>query len=363
MRRLVALGVLFGVVVVGIALASSGGGGSASSSGGRPQTTSQPAKTTRESVVNLAPGSDPSVLPGPVLIADNDNNRLIEVSPTGHVLWEFPRPGDVPPGQTFLVPDDAFFTPDARHVIATEEDDFVISIVDIATHRITYRYGHPGTPGSGPNYLNNPDDALLMPDGLIMLADIKNCRLITIRPPAHQIESQLGQTGVCVHQPNVSFGSPNGRFPMRDGDTVVTEINGDWVDILSPSGQVLSSTHAPGFTYPSDTNEVRPGVLLSVDYTNPGAIEEFTPSGQLLWRYAPTGPNALNNPSLAEPLPNGDVLCNDDHNDRVIVVDPHTNRIVWQYGHTHVTGRAPGYLSDPDGVDLAPPHNLVNRVK
>ena len=26
--------------------------------------------------------------------------------------------------------------------------------------------------------------------------------------------------------------------------------------------------------------------------------------------------------------------ANDDYNDRVIVVDPQTNRIVWQYGHT-----------------------------
>jgi hypothetical protein len=43
----------------------------------------------------------------------------------------------------------------------------------------------------------------------------------------------------------------------------------------------------------------------------------------------------------------------------VIVIDPHTNRIVWQYGHTGQPGRAPGYLNDPDGVDLAPPHSLL----
>jgi hypothetical protein len=67
----------------------------------------------------LAPGSDPSVLPGPVLIADRDNNRVIEVSPQGQVLWRFPAAGDLAPGQTFLVPDDAFYSPDARSVIAT----------------------------------------------------------------------------------------------------------------------------------------------------------------------------------------------------------------------------------------------------
>jgi hypothetical protein len=59
------------------------------------------------------------------------------------------------------------------------------------------------------------------------------------------------------------------------------------------------------------------------------------------------------------PLPNGDILINDDYNDRVIVVDPQANRIVWQYGHTGVPGSAPGYLSNPDGVDLAPPYSLL----
>ncbi|MHB1834831.1 MAG: hypothetical protein ACYCXW_07680, partial [Solirubrobacteraceae bacterium] len=81
------------------------------------------------------------------------------------------------------------------------------------------------------------------------------------------------------------------------------------------------------------------------------------------WRYAPSGARALDHPSLARPLPNGDVLANDDYNDRVIVIDPHTDRIVWQYGHTHVAGNRPGYLSDPDGVDLAPPFSLSDRFK
>jgi hypothetical protein len=57
-------------------------------------------------------------------------------------------------------------------------------------------------------------------------------------------------------------------------------------------------------------------------------------------------------------LPNGDILCNDDYNDRVIVVDPATNTIVWQYGHTGQAGTAAGYLNDPDGVDLLPPYSL-----
>jgi DNA-binding beta-propeller fold protein YncE len=241
----------------------------------------------KESRGGLSPGSDPSVLPGPVLIADRDNNRLLEVSPTGQVLWRFPAPGDLPRGETFKLPDDAFFSADGREVIATQEDDFVISVINLASRRIVFRYGHSGVPGSGPGYLDNPDDALLTPGGDILSADIKNCRIVVIRPPEHRLLRQLGQTGNCTHKLGVSYGSPNGAFPMTGGDTAVTEINGDWLHVLNREGRPVLDTHPPGFSYPSDTNEVRPGLFLSVDYTSPGAIETFTGHGQLRWRYAP----------------------------------------------------------------------------
>jgi hypothetical protein len=93
--------------------------------------------------------------------------------------------------------------------------------------------------------------------------------------------------------------------------------------------------------------------------SGPGAIETFDAAGHLLWRFAPTGTDALNKPLLALPLPNGDILANDDYNRRVIVIEPRTNRIVWRYGQTGAPGNTPGLLQIPDGVDLAPPHSLA----
>ena len=296
-----------------------------------------------------------------MLIADRDNNRLVEVSPEGRVLWRFPARGDLAAGQTFLVPDDAFYSPDGRQIVATQEDDFVISVIDVASGHIVYRYGHPGVPGAEAGYVHNPDDAMLTPAGDLVSADIMNCRVLVIRPPAHAPLRQFGETGLCEHNLGLTYGSPNGAFPMANGGTIVTEINGDWVDAVSPRGTARFATHPPGFTYPSDTNQVRAGLFLSVDYTEPGAIETFTSAGRLRWRYEPRGKDALNHPSLALPLPNGDILANDDRNDRIIVVDPHTNKIVWQYGHTDVPGRHEGFLSNPDGVDLAPPYSLTQR--
>ena len=303
----------------------------------------------------LAPGSDPSVLPAGVLIADHKNNRLLIVDPQGRIRWEFPRPGDLAPGQTFLEPDDAFFSPDGRYIIATQEDDYVISVISLATSRIVYRYGVPGVPGAGPDHLFNPDDAMLTPAGLIVSADIKNCRVVIITPPAHTLTRVIGETtNACEHDPPHRFGSPNGAFPMTDGHYLITEINGDWADEMSLGGAVSWSAHPPGVAYPSDTNEVYPGRYLTVDYSDPGQVVEFTSGGRLLWRLG-----GFNQPSLALPLPNGDILLNDDFNHRVCVVDPATDRIVWQYGHTGTSGRGPGYLDDPDGVDLVPPDSLL----
>jgi hypothetical protein len=306
---------------------------------------------------HLAPHSDPSVLPGDILIADDWNNRLLIVDPQGRVRWRFPRPGDLAPGQHFMLPDDAFFSPNGKDVIATEEEYSAVSVISIARHKIIYRYGHPGTPGSAANFMSNPDDAMMLPGGDMITADIKNCRVLLLGPPSRQMHRPvrtIGTTGVCGHAPPHEFGSPNGAFPATNGSYIFTEITGDWATQMSLKGRVAWSTHPPGVAYPSDTNEVYPGRYLTADYSQPGQVVEFNSHGRLLWRFG-----GLNHPSLALPLPNGDVLVNDDYNDRVIVIDPVTNKIVWQYGHTGVPGTAPGYLNDPDGVDLVPPDSML----
>lgn len=295
-----------------------------------------------------------------VLIADKHNDRLIVVDSYGRIRWQFPNRGDLAPRQTFKSPDDAFFTPDGRHIIATQEDDAVISLIDIATHRIVYRYGTPGRPGSGPNQLNNPDDATVLRDGSIMLADIQNCRLLRIAPGAHRPAEVYGQTtNWCLHDPPTRWGSPNGGFPMRNGHILVTEINGDWVDELGLGGHVFWSAHPPGVDYPSDTNEISPGRYLTADYATHGQVVIFDRAGRSVWRYHGAGRDALNHPSLALPLPNGDVILNDDFNHRVIVINPATNKIVWQYGITGAPGNTPGRLNNPDGIDLVPPYSLL----
>ena len=308
---------------------------------------------------HLAPGSDPGALPGDVLIADEYNNRLLLVDPQGRIRWRFPGPGDLPPGYVFGPPDDAFVSPDGRTIIATQESYDTVSLIDIAARRVTARYGHPDFPGSARGFFSHPDDAMLLPGGDLLLADIVNCRILLLASGPWHVVRQFGHTGSCFHAPPAHFGSPNGVFPLDDGNFLVTEINGDWVDEMSLTGHVYWSVHPPGVAYPSDACQVSGDRYLVTDYSDPGQVVIFDRAGHALWRFRSAGAQTLNHPSLALPLPNGNILVNDDYNDRVIVIDPATDRIVWQYGHDGVPGHGPGYLDNPDGVDMAPPDSLL----
>jgi outer membrane protein assembly factor BamB len=290
--------------------------------------------------------------PGGLLIADRGNGRLLVVSSTGQPVWRFPTTGSLPAGQGFAA-DDAFIAPDGKTIVANDEGHHVIDRIDIATRQIVWQYGHYGTPGRGKGYLNTPDDAYPLANGDVIVADIRNCRIIEIAP-SKQIVRQWGKTGVCVGLAPKAYGSPNGDTPLPDGGLLITEIRGSRVVRLSASGKVIFDIHVP-VRYPSDAHLDVQGNVIVADYSTIGAVVAVTPKGRLLWRYAQTsGTGRLNHPSLAVPLPDGTVVVNDDFRARVVVIDPKTMRIVWQYGQTGVPGRGPGQLSDPDGVDPLP---------
>lgn len=307
--------------------------------------------------IRLCAGANPpcagnAVLPGTLLIADRGNSRLIEVNAAKHVLWTFPRPGDLRPGQAFQGPDDAFFTPDRRSIITNQEEAQTVGLIDHRSHRLVWQYGHLGIRGSAPGYLNEPDDAYQRRDGLVTVADIRNCRIVFLSR-AGNVVRQYGQTGVCVHNPPYTFASPNGDTPLSDGGMLVTEIGGSHVVRLSARGTVVFDITVPWVSYPSDAQLLADGTILLSDYSYDGGIVRVSASGRLLWRYTPTRAiDRLNHPSLAIMLPNGLIATNDDWNHRVLLIDPRRNSIVWQYGITGAAGVSPGYLNIPDGIDF-----------
>jgi hypothetical protein len=288
-------------------------------------------------------------VPGYVLIADRNANKLLIVSPSRRIVWQFPRQGDLSSGQSFYDPDDAFFVPGFRRIVTNEEFNDTVAQIDIRTHRLVWSYGRPGIAGSGAGELSNPDDAYVWPNGTITVADIKNCRVVRI-DRAHRIVGEIGGRG-CTHDPPRALASPNGATPLPHGGLLVTEIGG-WVDRLNARGRLVYAVRTPT-SYPSDAQLLPNGDILVAEFNTPGRVDEITPQGRIVWTYGPTsGQGALDRPSLAVRWPNGMIAITDDWHHRVVVVDPRTKRIVWQYGHNGIASPAPGFLSKPDGLDL-----------
>lgn len=289
-------------------------------------------------------------LPYPIVIADRRNNRLIEVAPDKRIVWEFPSPNL----RIYRGNDDVFFSHDGRRLMVNEEDNYDIHIVDYATRSLTWTFGASDTRGTKPGYFDYPDDAHLLPDGKVVTADIRNCRIQFIDPETSTVIGQWGTDRKCRHDPPRFLAYPNGATPLANGDILVTEITDAWITRMTRDGVVVWSVRAPGLRYPSDAFPTRDGQVIVADFAKPGRIVIFDPkTRRTTWEYfVRDGERMLDHPSLAVELPNGNILANDDARHRVVVIDRATKAIVWQYGVTDVPGHKPGYLNYPDGMDV-----------
>ncbi len=292
----------------------------------------------------------PGPIPGYLLIADRGNDRMLLVDSKKRILWRYPK-RNTNPLMPFRFDDDTFFGPHVDRIISNQEDEHTIQVISFPGGRLLWRYGHVNQLGSAPGYLHTPDDAYLLPNRLITVADAYNCRVLFLSP-AHRIVRHYGTTGVCRHDPPRFLGPVNGATPLPNGGMFVSEITGSWVDYIGPDGRLRWSVQAP-VSYPSDPQPIGHGHILIADYARPGHALIITRRGRVVWRYGPTGgPGMLDHPSLAFRISHDLIAINDDYRDRVVLVSLRTKRIVWQYGHTDRPGRGPGFLNTPDGMDL-----------
>jgi outer membrane protein assembly factor BamB len=297
---------------------------------------------------------------GLLLVADRGNDRLLVLNPAGKVVWQYPSPSLPAPPARFYFPDDAFWVHGGHAILVNEEENNLLAEIAYPSGRTLWTYGHAGVAGSSTGYVHQPDDLYPYPGGGLVVADAKNCRILFFDRGGHP-SRQIGQTGTCTPSLPKTVGYPNGGTPLPNGDLLISEINGHTVSRVTKTGSVLWSQSLPGkLSVPSDPQLLTDGSILVVDYGHPGAVIRFRPDGHVLWYYRPTsGAGVLDHPSLAAPLPNGLVAVNDDYNHRIVLIDPKTDKIVWQYGHTGIAGTGPGYLNTPDGMDLLLPGGVV----
>jgi len=171
--------------------------------------------------------------PGNVLIADQFNNRVVELDGLNDIVWHFGNgPNDVsatsivgtndaqrvPGGLTLMagtgVPPPAMGQPPLEPGCPNGCADNRVILVDRSGH-IVWQYGQFGVTGSDANELNTPVQATSLPNGDVLITDQGNERVIEVTRDK-QIVWQYGMTGVVgsgddqLSNPNSAELLPNG---------------------------------------------------------------------------------------------------------------------------------------------------------
>ena len=323
---------------------------------------------------------------GNVLIADQFNNRVIELTRAGDIVWSFGDGRSVPGKNSVVSPNDAERLPNGRTLIAgagappgTEPScpakksagcpDNRVIIVDDASHTIVWQYGaDEGRSGSGPDELNTPVGAVFVPTpsgGDILIADQGNNRVIEVSQQTKEVVWRFPPTGSGekVTGPNSAERLGNGHTLIADGGgNRVIEVDTQgaiaWqypatIDPAVLNGPGFASRLPDGHTLIADTNNNR---VVEIDAEVPPAV---------VWTYstAAAAGNSSPNPTRAVRLANGDTLIANQFDDQVIEVTGNGRPYIdYSYGELGVAGSSPGELNAPydakiigDYTGLTPP--------
>lgn len=279
--------------------------------------------------------------PGNILIADQFNNRVIEISPDGDILWQFGRgPNDFSPRSIIGCNDaqhvgplvlmagtgtPAGVIPQAPNGVA---DNRVI-LVD-PSGQIVWQYGQFGQTGSGFNLLNTPVQNTWLPNGHVLITDQGNNRIIEVTLQKKIVWQYPGSNTNASDQLN----SPNSAELLANGHVLISDENNNRA-IEVTRGDVIVKTFTAGGTVGAVafSSRLPNGDTLLTDAGKSRAVEVDT-NDAVVWQYF----TDLDPLSVAAPLPtrairlaDGNTIISDQFNNRVIVVSPNFE-IVADYG-------------------------------
>ncbi|MBV8116011.1 MAG: hypothetical protein JO300_14805, partial [Silvibacterium sp.] len=280
------------------------------------------------------------------LIADQFNNRVIEVDRHGNIVWQFGKgPNDFTASSIIGVNDAqrvGDFTlmagtgtpggqPEAPSCIpAAGCLDNRVLLVD-REGDIIWQYGQFGVAGGDRNQLNVPVQTTWLPSFHVLITDQSNERIIEVNLDK-KIVWQYGTTGVAGNGPN-KLNNPNCAELLENGHILICDENNNraievtrdkkiiWQygsgdpNINKPvSGVAFASRLENGHTLITDSNHNR---IVEIDKNKAVVWEYFTCTGKGCNLPRGTGPL----PTRAVRLKNGDTLISDQYNHRVIEVN------------------------------------------
>ncbi len=289
--------------------------------------------------------------PGNILIADQYNNRVIEIDPQGNVVWQWGNgPSDFTAASIIGVNDAqriGHFTlmagtgiPAGAAANCTDPSgcpDNRVLLVDHLGH-IRWQYGKFGVAGSGNNELNAPVQATFLPNSHFLITDQGNQRVIEVEPH-HHIVWQFGTTGVDGSGPD-QLSDPNSAELLENGNVLIAdEGNNRAIEVRRDHAVIATFTAGGTANAVAFASRLPNGDTLLTDSGN-NRIVEVNPHDQIVWQYVTNtevGSNPSPTPTRGIRLRNGNTIISDQNNHRVIVVDM-DGTIVASYGNLNASG-------------------------
>src|ERR1700687_5826666 len=331
-----------------------------------------------------------------ILIADQFNNRVIEVDRRGNIVWHFGLgPADFSPA-SIIGTNDAQRVGELTLMAGTGTPggqpeapnctnpsgcpDNRVLLVDRGG-QIVWQYGQFGVTGSGPNQLNVPVQNTWLPNRHVLITDQANERIIEVDVATNGIVWQYGTTGVSGNGPN-QLNNPNCAELLENGHILICDENNNRAlevtrtiplggDIVWQYGSGDPTINEPvsGVAFAS---RLKDGHTLLTD-SNHNRIVEIDQDKNVVWEYFTCHGAGCNLPRGTGPLPtravrlrHGHTLISDQYNHRVIEVN-HAKKIVHTFGKLDSLGYnaenvADGGLNSPydakavgDYTGLTPP--------
>jgi hypothetical protein len=278
---------------------------------------------------------------GDILIADQFNNRVIEATPAGNIVWQFGLGPNDFSRKSIIGCNDAqrvgSFTlmagtgtppgviPQAPDGVA---DNRVI-LVDPFGH-IVWQYGQFGVTGSGHNQLSTPVQCTWLPNADVLISDQGNNRIIEVNLAKKIVWQYPGSNTNTSDQ----LSSPNSAELLENGHILISdEGNSRAIEVTRGDVIVKQFTDGGMVGAVAFASRLSNGDTLLTDAGNSRAVE-VDANDNFVWQYfTDTDPFSVGAPAptRAIRLHNGDTLISDQFNNRVIRVSP-GGAIVMSYG-------------------------------
>ncbi len=295
---------------------------------------------------------------GDILIADQFNNRVIELKPNGQIVWQFGLgPNDFSPNSIIGVNDaqrvGAFTlmagTGTPPGVITNAPDGVVDNRVILVDPfgNIVWQYGQFGQTGDGPDLLSSPVQSTWLPSFHVLITDQGNNRIIEVSLDKQIVWSYPGSNTNDADQ----LTGPNSAELLENGNILIADQGNNRAIEVTRDDQILRTFTAGGTAnIVAFASRLKNGDTLLTDSGN-ARIVEVDKNDNVVWQYftdTDTNSVATPLPTRAIRLRNGDTLISDQCNNRVIEVKK-SGKIVASYGLPLEGG---GAIGNNIGYDL-----------